>query len=120
MNVKDAQADIAFYSLEPSDLTSRERQKREKYETTRPYTDGEKLELLAEALETLYIDLPAIQAAGLEALQDLGGGGASIEFAAPDEPEQGLHGYTIELRHLQERRELLNVSFEQFRQELMK
>ena len=103
MNVKDALTDARFYSLElveAANLSSRERQKREKYETTRPYTDQEKLELLQQALERLYVELPAIQVAGQKRLADLGGNAAVIEFVPPDEPEQGRERYesSLELR----------------------
>jgi hypothetical protein len=118
MNAKDALGDAQFEGLEPSDLTAREKQKREKYETTRPYTDGEKLELLADALETLYVDLPAIQVAGLELLQGLGVTGTSIEFAPPDEPEQGRHEYTVDLQEMRKQKELLIGNFERFKREL--
>ena len=120
MNVKEALTDSQFYSLEPSDLTSREKQKREKYETTRPYSEDEKLELLTEALDTLYIDLPAIQVAALKSLLDFGVGRSTIEFAPPDEPEQGRHGYTVDFQELKKTQEVLKRNFERFRQELAK
>lgn len=120
MNVKEALSDAQFYSLEPSDLTNREKQKREKYETTRPYSDNEKLELLTEALDTLYIDLPAIQVAGIKSLLDLGAAGSTIEFAPPDEPEQGRHGYTVDLKQVRKSQERLKKNFEEFRRELAK
>ncbi|MDN7542745.1 hypothetical protein [Burkholderia cenocepacia] len=120
MNVKEALADVEFFSLEPQGLSSREKQKREKYETTRPYTDDEKLLLLAEALETVYVDLPAIQVAGLKGLQSFTAEGISIEFAPPDEPEQDRYGYTDDLKAALVRSEELRNRFDQFKQELMK
>jgi len=91
MNVKEAAADTAFNSVEPAALTSRERRKREKYETTRPYSESEKLELVRQALDTIFLDLPAMQTAGMEQLRKLGAHADKIEFLAPDEPaeEQG-------------------------------
>ena len=120
MNVKEALSDVQFYNPEPSDLTSRERQKREKYETTRPYSDEEKLELLTEALDALYVDLPAIQVAALKSLRDLGMAASTIEFAPPDEPEQGRHGHAVELQELSKTQEILKSNFERFQQELAK
>jgi len=120
MNVKEALDDVQFFSLEPQGLTNREKQKREKYETTRPYTDDEKLLLLTEALKTLYVDLPAIQAAGLEGLQNFIADGTTIEFAPPDEPEEDRYGYTDDLKAATIRAEDLRKRFDQFKQELMK
>lgn len=120
MNVKETLSDSQFYSLEPSDLTNREKQKREKYETTRPYSEDEKLQLLTEALDTLYIDLPAIQVAALKGLSDFGADSSAIVFVPPDEPEQGEYGYTMDLQELEKTQEVLKMNFGRFRRGLGK
>ena len=112
MNVKDAESDDRFNALEPANLTKRERRKREKYETTRPYTEQEKLELLREALETLYLVLPAIQVAALNALNELSV--TAVEFAPPDEPEQVHSSYTIDLQTADSERQTLASNFAKF------
>jgi len=76
--------------------------------------------LLTEALKTLYVDLPAIQAAGLEGLQNFIADGTTIEFAPPDEPEEDRYGYTDDLKAATIRAEDLRKRFDQFKQELMK
>lgn len=80
---------------------------------------GEKgsIPLLTDAL---YVDLPAIQVAALKSLLDLGMAASTIEFAPPDEPEQGRHGYAVELQELSKTQEILKSNFERFQQELAK
>src|SRR5437762_3348685 len=74
VRVRDASSDVVFAAetAEPTGITRHERKKRETYETTRPYTESEELEVFAAALRTLLLDLPAIQVAGIQILGDLG------------------------------------------------
>jgi hypothetical protein len=119
MNVKDAQSDAGFGDFEPIGLTNRERRQREKYETTRPYSEQEKLQLLDQALKTLFVVLPAIQIAGLRNLGEFDGGATEIKFVPPDEPELGRSEYTIELASTVERTTLLFENFRKFEEKLV-
>ena len=121
MSVKNAIVDGRFFELEPAALLSKgEQRKREKYETTRPYTDVEKKELLIAALKAVFIDLPAIQSAGIKGLRDIGAGVGSIEFAPPDELEQGHSGYSRTLSEAQAQQVSLTERVEQFLAQLNK
>jgi hypothetical protein len=114
MSVKDASQDLGFSAREPAGLTTRERRKREKYETTRPYSDQEKVDLLRRALEALYVELPAIQVAALNGLKDLRTKATTIEFVAPDEPEQSDVSYSVSLETLSSQKEYLITNFREF------
>lgn len=118
MNVKEASLDLQFSALEPVGLSTRERQKREKYETTRPYTDEEKFDLLRVAMKTLFVELPAIQVAGMSGLQELGSSATTIEFVPPDEPERGRFQYSKSLDEVSADQATLQISFSKFEQEL--
>ena len=111
MSVKDATLDAQFFALELDGLSSRERQKREKYETTRPYSDDEKIELLRAALQTLFVELPEIQATGIERLRGFGAKADYLEFVPPDEPEQGQSGYLLEFVDTVKNRERMRENF---------
>lgn len=118
MNVKEASLDLQFSALEPVGISTREKQKREKYETTRPYSDEEKIELLREALETLFVELPAIQVAGMSGLRELGSKATAIEFVPPDEPEQGRFAYSKSLDEVSAEQAALRINLFAFDQEL--
>jgi hypothetical protein len=118
MNVKEASLDLQFSALEPVGLSTREKQKREKYETTRPYSDEEKMELLREAIKTLFVELPAIQVAGMSGLQELGSKATVIEFVPPDEPERGRFEYSRSLDDIRAEQAALRISFSKFEEEL--
>ena len=96
MTVKDTKGDAEFSQLEPSDLTARERKKRETYETTRAYTDEEAVKLIEEAFRTIFVVLPAIQQSALKELHALGLEFDGIRFAVPDEPGREDASHTIE------------------------
>ena len=87
--------------LEPSDLIARARKKRETYETTRAYTDDESLELVKDALRSLYVTLPAIQAGALKKLHALGLDFSDIKFEVPDEPGREDVPHTLSSRSRQ-------------------
>lgn len=58
MNVKDAESDSGFFDLAPSyDVLAVERNKRQKYETSRPYSEDEKVDVILKAIEVMYLDL---------------------------------------------------------------
>lgn len=82
--------------IEAMGLSSREKTKREKYETSRPYEEYEKLELIKFALEEVFVTLPTMQMATEKALRDLGTNASAIEFLAPDEEERPEGSYTQE------------------------
>jgi hypothetical protein len=88
-----AQSDA--YGLEPISL--REKTKREKYETSRPYEESEKLELIRFALAEAFVTIPSMQNASAKALADLGSTASLIEFTAPDEEERAEGSYTRKL-----------------------
>lgn len=75
----------------------REKAKREKYETSRPYSEAEKIELLEFALKQVFIALPATQSSIAMALIDLGATADAIEFSAPDDEERETRSYTLRL-----------------------
>ncbi|MDN7915343.1 hypothetical protein [Burkholderia cepacia] len=117
MSVKEASSDAQFSEMEPIGLSSRERQKREKYETTRPYSSDEKIELLRSALRTLFIELPEIQVTAIDLLRSFGAKADHIEFVPPDEPEQGQFNYSLEFGAIEKNREHSRNIFTEFDKE---
>jgi len=85
-------------------LSSREKTKREKYETSRPYEEHEKIELVKFALEEVFVTLPTMQMATERALRELGANATAIEFLAPDDEERPEGSYAQELGREDERR----------------
>jgi hypothetical protein len=100
-------------------LSAREKIKREKYETTRPFDENEKLDLVKFALEQIFVSLPSMQNAAVSAFKNLGSTAVAIEFTSPDEERQA------EGRHIQDLVEGvapvadLKRRFEEFRQRLI-
>jgi hypothetical protein len=72
------------------------------------------MELLRRALETFYVELPAIQAAAFHGLGYAGIHVSEIEFVPPDEPEQEHSAYTMALEEVMGRRQLLAGNFSEF------
>lgn len=66
-------------------LTARERAKRETYETSRPYEEHEKIELIAYGLKEVFMTIPAVKLAAISALQELGSTATTIEFSTPQD-----------------------------------
>lgn len=118
MNVRESLGDAEFFQLAPSGLSTKDKSKREKYETTRPYSASEKETIIISALETLYIELPAIQLSALNALQEFGLDTSRIEFTPPDEPEQGRDEYSITYDEIHSIHNLLRDNFNKFKQGL--
>ena len=77
-----------------SKLTHRERTKREKYETSRPYDEAEKVNLVRYALYEVFVTVPAVRLAATRSLRDLGATVTTIEFSAPDAEERAEASYT--------------------------
>jgi hypothetical protein len=96
----------------------REKAKREKYETSRPYSEAEKIELLEFALEQVFITLPATQASIATALIDLGATANAIEFSAPDDEEPETGFYTLRLSTDEQKLDDLRARLERFCSEL--
>jgi hypothetical protein len=78
-------------------LTPREKTKRQKHGTSRPYYESEKIELIHFALREIFIALPSMQIASIKALREFGSLASSIEFATPDEEERSEESYTWSL-----------------------
>jgi hypothetical protein len=81
--------DSAFdpVKLPDADVMQRERTKREKYESSRPYDEAEKVALIEQALHEVFVTIPAMVLATTESLVKLGVEALVIEFSAPDEEE---------------------------------
>jgi hypothetical protein len=92
-SAKDAVAQESAKSNAGGSRAKREKSGRENYETSRSYTDVEKLELAKFALKEVFLTLPAMTISTLERLRELGSTASSIEFRTPDEegPEDGAH-----------------------------
>ena len=86
MSVKEATGDNRFFQLvESNDITTKERNKRQKYETSRSYTEDEKIEVIQKALEVIFLDLPAIRESTVNNLNNLGVVFDSIQFSSSDD-----------------------------------
>jgi hypothetical protein len=92
-SAKDASSQALAEFVAPGSLSTREKTKREKYETSRPYTEDEKLELTKFALKEVFLTLPAMKASTFELLRELGSTASSIEFTVPDEEEREEGSY---------------------------
>lgn len=80
--------------LEEKNLSTREKTKREKYETSRPYDENEKIELVSFALREIFITIPSMQNKTAKSFQELGSRAQFIQFTAPDEEERPEGSYT--------------------------
>lgn len=89
-----AQVDV---QVAEAQMTSKERTKREKYETSRPYEESEKLDLIDFALHEVFVTLPEIQAASAKSLKDLGAASTRIEFDTPDDEERMDGSYAVDV-----------------------
>lgn len=92
-SAKDASSQVFSDFIAPAPLSTRDKTKREKYETSRPYTDDEKLELAKFALKEVFLTLPAMKASTFDSLRELGSTASSIEFTVPDEEEREEGSY---------------------------
>ncbi|MDG0799538.1 hypothetical protein [Pectobacterium polaris] len=86
MNVKDAATDSKFYEFFLSqNISTQERNKRQKYETSRVFTDDEKLEVILKAFEVIYLDLPAIRQSAIMNLSEIDTNIEKITFSSAEE-----------------------------------
>lgn len=74
-------------------ISTREKRKREKYETSRPYQEAEKLDLICFAIQEVFVTLPKMQESNATWLDELGSTATAIEFAAPDDEERAEGSY---------------------------
>ena len=61
------------------------RNKRQKYETSRPFTDEEKVEVILKAIEVIHLDLPAIRSSAIKNLNKFDFKFESIIFSPSDD-----------------------------------
>lgn len=73
-------------ALSPAALR-RERTKREKYETSRPYRESERIDLIERALKDVFLTVPALETGLLSGLRELGAAATIVEFLPPEEEE---------------------------------
>jgi hypothetical protein len=99
MNFKDAAEDSRFYELMPaSNIPAQDKNKRQKYETSRPFTEGEKIEVILKAFEVMYLDLPAIRESAIKNLSEIDNSIESIVFSSADDDisnEKNTHEINI-------------------------
>ena len=87
MNVKDADKDSSFFELASTEeLSTKEKNKRQNYETSRPYTEEEKIDLALKTIKVMYLDLPAIRYSALNNFREFCDEVKSISFSS-DEKE---------------------------------
>jgi len=86
MNVKDAVEDNRFFELMPVNIVQKkENNKRLSYETSRPFTEHEKIEVTLKAFEVIYLDLPAIRSSAVNNLVEFNNNLQSIVFSSADD-----------------------------------
>lgn len=99
MNFKDAAEDSRFYELMPAiNIPTQDKNKRQKYETSRPFTEDEKIEVILKAFEVMYLDLPAIRESAIKNLAEIDNGIKSIVFSSADDDisnEKNTHNINI-------------------------
>lgn len=118
-SAKDGEQVLQRDFIESMGLSSREKTKREKYETSRPYEEHEKLALVKFALEEVFVTLPTMRMATEKALRELGTNATAIEFLAPDEEERPEGSYAQEFgRDDKKRIEDLKQRLSQFSERL--
>lgn len=96
-SAKDSNSHVQNEFSDVQSLSTREKAKREKYETSRPYTNEEKLDLAKFALKEVFLTLPAMKASTFESLRELGSTASTIEFTVPDEEERTEGSYSEEI-----------------------
>ncbi|MGE6321003.1 hypothetical protein ACQKEF_12085 [Pseudomonas oryzihabitans] len=120
MNAKEAIDDARFFQLRPSyEITTRERNKRQNYETTRPFSDDEKIDLIISAIESIYLELPKIRKSALDNIRELG---IPIEkicfFSSEDESVNQYETLDIDFEKIEEEADIAEHSFESFTREI--
>lgn len=117
-SAKDASSQSLSEFIVPGSLSAREKTKREKYETSRPYTDDEKLELTKFALKEIFLTLPAMKASTFESLRELGSTASYIEFTVPDEEEREEGSYAEAVNPNRDSQQALSHRFSEFLQRI--
>lgn len=109
--------DIA-HSQATSDLAYRERSRREKYETSRPFSEQERVLLIRSGLREVFVTIPAVELAAIRYLRSLTSDSTSIVFSAPEEYEvaDARSVHRIEMTEAQAKD--LSERFERFSREL--
>jgi hypothetical protein len=79
------------------ELTAPERKKREIYETTRPYTDSERLMLVLDAIDSIYLTLPAVQESALLSLAKIQRNLTEVVFMPPEETDVPATGHSFSI-----------------------
>lgn len=86
-----------YMASSEASFSTRDRRKREKYETSRPYQESEKLELIRFAIHEVFVTLPKVRQANSSWLRELGSTATTIEFDAPDNEERTERSYVQSL-----------------------
>lgn len=118
MPVKESKSDAEFYRLEPGGLSAREKKKRDTYETTRAYTEEESVDIIKDALRSLFITLPATQSSAVKELRKLGVVANEINFVAPDEPGRDDAPHTLTINAEKFSKEQAETRLQQFLERL--
>ncbi|MGC9423925.1 hypothetical protein [Vibrio sp.] len=88
MKAQEADTDSSFFKLVPPDqLPAPEKKKRQKYETSRPFTHDEKVSVLLKSIEVAFLDVPKIRHSALENLLKFDSTIESIKFVPSDNDE---------------------------------
>jgi hypothetical protein len=117
-SAKDTASPILTEIVDVQSLSRREKAKREKYETSRPYSSEEKLDLSKFALKEVFLTLPAMKAATFNSLRELGSTATSIEFTVPDEEDRAEGSYTEEVTPTRDSQEDLKRRINEFLQRI--
>ncbi|CAG9297538.1 hypothetical protein [Celerinatantimonas diazotrophica] len=88
MKAQEADTDSSFFKLVPPDqLPAPEKKKRQKYETSRPFTPDEKVGVILKSIEVAFLDVPKIRHSALENLLKFDATIESIKFVPSDNDE---------------------------------
>jgi hypothetical protein len=104
MAVSEAREDSYFEVAFQTGLPTRDAKRREAYETSRPYTDEEKLQIVINALRVLFVEVPAVQEAAIRRLNDLGSNATTIVMAGPEGVEQVEREHAIDAKQASRQR----------------
>ena len=118
VELKDIDQYDLMYAV-PADITKRERAKRKKYGTTRPFTEQERLELLEHGLSRIFVEIPAIHESTFKKLKNINSSISEITFLPPDEGKE-IETHTINHSDVIESRKNLNSRYNKFLDELKK
>lgn len=122
MNAQEASSDSRFFNLvEPADITQRERNRRQKYETSRSYTEDEMVDVIRDALKKYFIDLPSVRMSAIENLKNVVGDVDSIAFSTSDDSlveQEVIHEFDFE--SARDDAEICQDAHQRFREEVEK